>query len=63
MRKEQQGSKRGRGKRDDSTSIEVQISNEEDEMDYWSEKEIKRLEDRLFSLGSGRTGSIFSLHL
>lgn len=29
---------------------------DEDGIDHWSEKEFKRLEDRLFALGRGRTG-------
>lgn len=29
---------------------------DEDDIDHWSDKELKRLEDRLFALGRGRTG-------
>jgi hypothetical protein len=46
---------------DGTFSSELEDSEENNnQISYWSEKELKRLEDRLFALGRGRTGKVFA---
>lgn len=52
-------SKKGGGEQDAAFSSDLDDSEESaNQINYWSEKELKRLEDRLFALGRGRTEQI-----
>jgi len=51
-------SRKAGGEQDAAFSSDLDNS-EESGINYWSEKELKRLEDRLFALGRGRTGKLF----